>query len=69
MSTDSDHATAEKAAANKRIADEVDASAAAMADWPTGGYNTFFCGKEKFYSKIIGLQSTGKRSSIHGGPL
>ena len=41
MSTDSDHAAAEKAAADKTIADEANASAAATTDWPTGGYNTF----------------------------
>ena len=31
----------EKAAADKRIADEASASAAATANWPTGGYNMF----------------------------
>ena len=42
MSTDVDRAAAEKAVADKRIStDEADASAAATADWPTGGYNTF----------------------------
>ena len=41
MSTDADRVVAEKAAADKRIADKTDASAAATADWPTGGYNTF----------------------------
>ena len=41
MSTDADRVDAEKAAADKRIAYEADASAAATADWPTGGYNTF----------------------------
>ena len=39
--TEADRFADEKAAADKRIADEADASAAATADWPTGGYNTF----------------------------
>ena len=38
MTTDAD---TEKAAADKRIADEATASAAAAANWPTGGYNMF----------------------------
>ena len=38
MATDAD---IEKAAADKRIADEATASAAAAANWPTGGYNMF----------------------------
>ena len=41
MSTDADCAAAEKAAADKRIADEADASAAATVDWPTRGFTTF----------------------------
>ena len=38
MATDTDK---EKAAADKRIADEATASAAAAANWPTEGYNMF----------------------------
>ena len=41
MSTDADHMATKKAAGDKRIADEANASAAATTDWPTGGYNTF----------------------------
>ena len=41
MSTDADHAAAEKAVADKRITDKANASTAATADWPIGGYNTF----------------------------
>ena len=39
MSTDADRAAAEKAEADKKSAE--DAAAAAAANWPTGGYNSF----------------------------
>ena len=35
------NANIEKAVADKRIADEATDSAAAAANWPTGGYNMF----------------------------
>ena len=38
MATDADK---EQAAADKRIADDATSSAAAAANWPTGGYNMF----------------------------
>ena len=39
MSTDADRAAAEKAEADKKAAE--DAAAAAAANWPIGGYNSF----------------------------
>ena len=39
MATDTERAAADQAAAEWRAADE--AAAAATANWPTGGYNTF----------------------------
>ena len=39
MSTDADHAAAEKAEADKKAAE--DAAAVAAANWPIGGYNSF----------------------------
>ena len=40
MTTDTDCLAAEKATADKRVADDAAASAAATANWPIGGYNT-----------------------------
>ena len=42
MSTDADRAAAEKAEADKKVAEDVAAATnAAASAWPTGGYNSF----------------------------